>query len=190
MAVTALTGVALGVSATASSMTGAPLMTFSAATGDPAAEVTPTVVGPFPAGASVTRSGVPVGYALAQVQGREQAVARKRASRSAARAALAAADPHQIARTMMSSRYGWGASEYSCLSLLWQHESGWQVSANNPSSDAYGIPQALPGSKMSTYGGDWRTNPVTQIAWGLAYITSSYGTPCAAWGRWQGQGWY
>ena len=91
---------------------------------------------------------------------------------------------------MMASRYGWGAGEYSCLSTLWQHESGWQVTAANPSSEAYGIPQSLPGSKMSSYGSDWRTNPVTQIAWGLAYIKSSYGSPCSAWGRWQGQGWY
>lgn len=90
---------------------------------------------------------------------------------------------------MMSARYGWGAGEFSCVSSLWGKESGWNVHAANPSG-AYGIPQALPGSKMSTVGADWRDNPATQIAWGLSYIDSTYGTPCAAWSAFQDKGWY
>ncbi|MFC4244347.1 coiled-coil domain-containing protein [Gryllotalpicola reticulitermitis] len=78
-------------------------------------------------------------------------------------------------------RYGWDSSQFSCLVQLWTHESGWRVNAYNVSSAAYGIPQAWPGQKMATYGSDWMTSYVTQINWGLDYIRSSYGTPCAAW---------
>jgi hypothetical protein len=73
---------------------------------------------------------------------------------------------------------------------LWDHESGWNYRATNPSSGAYGIPQSLPASKMATAGADWRTNPATQIRWGLAYIHDRYGTPCGAWMFWQGHRWY
>ena len=65
---------------------------------------------------------------------------------------------------------------------MWDHESGWRVNATNPYTGAYGIPQALPGSKMATVGPDWQTNPATQITWGLNYIQGRYGTPCNAWG--------
>jgi hypothetical protein len=78
----------------------------------------------------------------------------------------------------------------SCLVPLWMGESGWRVNAENVSSGAYGIPQSLPGSKMATAGSDWRTNPVTQIKWGLGYIQERYGSPCGAWGFKQGHGWY
>lgn len=93
-----------------------------------------------------------------------------------------------IAYKMVKAR-GWSDSEFSCLVALWQRESGWRVNAANPSG-AYGIPQALPGSKMSSVGADWATNPVTQITWGLGYITSRYSTPCGAWGQSQAAGWY
>ncbi|WP_241982304.1 lytic transglycosylase domain-containing protein [Cryobacterium ruanii] len=85
---------------------------------------------------------------------------------------------------------GWGEDQYSCLVSLWQKESGWRVNAENSSSGAYGIPQALPGSKMATAGDDWATNAGTQIEWGLGYITGRYGTPCGAWGKSQASGWY
>jgi hypothetical protein len=120
---------------------------------------------------------------------REARQKRERAARSASRT-VSYGDPHRIAASMMSERYGWGSGEYSCLSSLWGHESGWDVHAENPSSGAYGIPQALPGSKMSSYGSDWQDNAVTQIEWGLAYIDQSYGTPCGAWSTFQSQGWY
>jgi hypothetical protein len=81
-------------------------------------------------------------------------------------------------------------TQWACLENLWDHESGWRWNATNPSSGAYGIPQALPGSKMGAVGGDWRTNPVTQIKWGLQYIKSTYGSPCGAWSHSTSNGWY
>lgn len=93
------------------------------------------------------------------------------------------------ARQMVLAR-GWGEDQYACLYNLWQKESNWNVYAQNRSSGAYGIPQALPGSKMATAGADWQTNPVTQISWGLGYIAGRYGTPCGAWGHSQSVGWY
>ena len=102
---------------------------------------------------------------------------------------LSAQDPQAIAEALLPS-YGWSSSEMSCLVPLWMGESGWRVSAENSSSGAYGIPQALPGDKMSTVAADWRTNPVTQIKWGLGYIQDRYGSPCGAWSFKQGAGWY
>lgn len=90
----------------------------------------------------------------------------------------------------MAAERGWGADEFSCLDQLWQKESGWRWNADNPSSSAYGIPQALPGSKMATVGADWLTNPATQIEWGLGYISGRYGTPCDAWAHSVEIGWY
>ena len=77
-----------------------------------------------------------------------------------------------------------------CLDSVWTHESNWPIDAYNPSSGAYGIPQAAPGSKMGSVGSDWRTNPATQISWGLSYIAVRYGSPCAAWSFWQSHLWY
>lgn len=95
----------------------------------------------------------------------------------------------QIARSMMSG-YGWGEDQFSCLESLWTRESGWNYQAENPGSGAYGIPQALPGSKMGASGGDWATNPTTQITWGLGYIEGRYGNPCGAWAHSEATGWY
>jgi hypothetical protein len=83
-----------------------------------------------------------------------------------------------IARSILASQ-GMGDDQYACLDYLWTKESGWRVNAYNPSG-AYGIPQALPGSKMASVGADWQTNPATQITWGLQYIDSRYGSPCGA----------
>ena len=89
-----------------------------------------------------------------------------------------------IAKSMMGA-YGWNTtSQFSCLVNLWNGESGWRWNATNPSSGAYGIPQAWPANKMATAGADWRTNPRTQIRWGMGYIKGRYGTPCAAWSAW------
>lgn len=90
----------------------------------------------------------------------------------------------------MAAERGWGDDQFACLLTLWNHESGWRVNAENRSSGAYGIPQALPGSKMASVGADWRTNPATQITWGLNYIRSRYGDPCGAWGHFTDRGWY
>jgi hypothetical protein len=113
---------------------------------------------------------------------RKQAIA-ERASRNVLR------DPRAYARLLVRQR-GWAVSQFACLNLLWNRESGWNWRARNASSGAYGIPQALPGSKMATIGADWRTNPITQIKWGLNYIVERYGTPCGAWGHSQALGWY
>jgi hypothetical protein len=94
-----------------------------------------------------------------------------------------------IAYEMVLSR-GWPDSEFGCLVALWNRESGWRVNAHNKGSGAYGIPQALPGTKMASAGADWETNPATQISWGLGYIGGRYGTPCGAWGHSQSTGWY
>ncbi|HEX5594430.1 MAG TPA: lytic transglycosylase domain-containing protein [Micromonosporaceae bacterium] len=85
---------------------------------------------------------------------------------------------------------GFGLEEMPCLDKLWTKESGWNHKARNRSSGAYGIPQALPGSKMSTAGDDWEINPATQIKWGMGYIKGRYGTPCKAWEHSQRVGWY
>jgi hypothetical protein len=97
-------------------------------------------------------------------------------------------DPQKIAEAMLGS-YGWSSGEFGCLVSLWNAESGWDVYASNPSG-AYGIPQALPGSKMASAGPDWQTNAATQIRWGLGYIKSLYGSPCGAWSHERATGWY
>ena len=123
-----------------------------------------------------------------------RAAAKAKAEKEAAAVARAAANTpagaQATARKIASSRYGWGADQFSCLSSLWNKESSWNYQANNPSSGAYGIAQALPGSKMATTGSDWQTNASTQVAWGLSYIDRAYGTPCAAWGHSQSVNWY
>ncbi|MEV4494823.1 hypothetical protein C7C45_05740 [Micromonospora arborensis] len=85
---------------------------------------------------------------------------------------------------------GFGIAEFPCLEKLWTKESGWNHKASNGSSGAYGIPQALPGSKMGSVASDWRTNPATQITWGLGYIKGRYKTPCGAWTYFQNNGHY
>jgi hypothetical protein len=86
--------------------------------------------------------------------------------------------------------FGFSASgQYGCLDDIFSRESGWRYNAEN-ASGAYGIPQALPGSKMASAGPDWQTSPTTQIKWGLGYIKDRYGSPCDAWSFWQAHGWY
>jgi hypothetical protein len=151
------------------------------------------------------------GAALVAQQASQRAAARKRAAERAAAAATAAqqqsvqqqAQPSpssqavpaasgsapQIAMGMLGS-YGWSSSQFSCLDPLWNLESGWNVYASNPSSGAYGIPQALPGSKMASAGPDWQSDAATQIRWGLGYIQAMYGSPCGAWAHEQADGSY
>jgi hypothetical protein len=165
------------------------------------AEPSVTRLGPMPDGASVTRGGKPAGERLQEIKKKQRRLAaaravrearerRERAARSASRAVSYRGDARGIAGALAAERYGWKAGEFSCLEALWDRESGWDVDAANPSTGAYGIPQALPGSKMGAFGSDWRTNPVTQIEWGLDYIDGRYGSPCGAWNTSQSQGWY
>lgn len=92
----------------------------------------------------------------------------------------------------LAQKYGWTGNQWKALYNLWMGESGWNEKADNPSSDAYGIPQALPGKKMASAGGDWKTNPETQIKWGLQYIKERYGSPAKAWSFWNSKNphWY
>lgn len=141
-------------------------------------------------------------YVTNEVTAHEKQVAaeKKKAEEEAHAAAVAAAEAiaaantpegaRNTARQLMASTYGWGDDQFGCLDSLWMKESGWNYQASNPSSGAYGIPQSLPGSKMSTVAGDWETNATTQISWGLDYISRAYGTPCSAWGHSQSVNWY
>lgn len=111
---------------------------------------------------------------------------------SATAPAVGTPDPgsaQAIARELVVAR-GLDDTEYRCLHALWSRESGWNHFAQNPSSGAYGIPQALPATKMASAGDDWATNPETQIRWGLGYIDARYGTPCAAWEHSEAKNWY
>jgi hypothetical protein len=132
--------------------------------------------------------------AAAAQRAAEEAAAQAQREAEAAAAALAAANTPEgaqaSAQQMALAQYGWGGDQFSCLVSLWNKESGWNYQAYNDSSGATGIPQALPGSKMASAGSDWQTNAVTQIAWGLGYISSVYGTPCSAWGHSQSTNWY
>ena len=90
----------------------------------------------------------------------------------------------------MVNEKGWDYNQFSCLVKLWERESNWRVNALNKSSGAYGIPQSLPGAKMASAGSDWRTNPETQIKWGIGYISGRYGTPCGALAHSNEHNWY
>lgn len=94
-----------------------------------------------------------------------------------------------IGRTLVASHH-WSSGQFKCLVKLWNRESGWNDRAYNPWSGAYGIPQALPGRKMASAGPNWRSNPTTQIKWGLRYIKGRYGSPCGAWSHSERDGWY
>jgi len=132
----------------------------------------------------------------ARIKAEQERIAAEKAAEEARQraAALAAANTpdgaRATARQMAADRYGWGDGQFSCLSKLWQKESGWNYQAYNRNGGATGIPQALPGSKMATAGADWRENAATQISWGLDYIKRAYGAPCAAWGHSQSVNWY
>ncbi|KGN37418.1 hypothetical protein [Knoellia subterranea] len=126
--------------------------------------------------------------AQAEALAKARAAAAEKAARDKQRASIIAnakSDPRSAARELAASEYGWGDSQWRCLNLLWEGESSWRYTAENPSSGAYGIPQSLPARKMAKFGADYRSNPITQIKWGLWYIEASYGSPCNAWNKWQ-----
>ena len=96
----------------------------------------------------------------------------------------------QVAEIILTQEYGFGESQFACLDSLWTRESHWNYKAHNYRSGAHGIAQALPAEKMSVVGTDWRTNPVTQIRWGIRYITIRYDTPCKAWSYFKARNYY
>jgi hypothetical protein len=142
---------------------------------------------------------VTIGQSLATGSGTDTSTIKRDAfgSQAAPRAATSSApsagipspgSAQAIALAILTAE-GMGSDQYSCLVSLWNRESHWRVNAENPDG-AYGIPQALPGSKMASAGPDWQTNAKTQIEWGLGYIKARYGTPCGAWAHSQSTGWY
>jgi len=128
-------------------------------------------------------------HAIAQWQAARKRAAQLAAKKAAATVPAASGSPQQIAEAMLGS-FGWSSSQFSCLDPVWAHESGWSVSAYNAGSGAFGIPQALPGSRMASAGPDWQTDAATQIRWGLEYIKGTYGSPCGAWAHEEATGWY
>ncbi len=96
----------------------------------------------------------------------------------------------KVAKAILIDEYGFTEKEYKCLNSLWTQESNWNYKSRNKKSGAHGIPQALPASKMNVVSTDWRTNPVTQIRWGLRYISIRYETPCKAWAKHKRSNWY
>ncbi|HZG03389.1 MAG TPA: transglycosylase SLT domain-containing protein [Streptomyces sp.] len=126
--------------------------------------------------------------AAEEAKKREQA--QQAASRSAERTDFAVQSSYTIAEVKAMAQQIVGAGQFQCFSNIVERESGWNYQAQNPSSGAYGLVQALPGSKMASAGADWRTNPATQIKWGLNYMNERYGSPCGAWEFWQANHWY
>ena len=96
----------------------------------------------------------------------------------------------KVAKSILVEEYGFAEKEYKCLNQLWTQESNWNYKSRNKKSGAHGIPQALPATKMNVVSTDWRTNPVTQIRWGLRYISIRYETPCKAWAKHKRSNWY
>ena len=129
--------------------------------------------------------------AQAPVKAKVKVKKQKRASRSRAYGftAPSTGTNRRLGRQMAAAQ-GWTGVQWDCLNNLWQKESGWSTRSSNSSGSAWGIPQALPGSKMASAGSDWRTNPATQIKWGIGYIDNRYGTACKAWAHWQSHNWY
>jgi phage protein D len=134
----------------------------------------------------------------AKIRAELAAAAKKAAEEKAARARALAnrgyepgvTDPKEIARQILNNKFGYGSNQFDCFDNIIMRESKWDINATNPSSGAYGIPQALPGSKMASEGSDWRTNPATQIIWGIKYMKDRYGSPCGAWSFKSSRGWY
>ena len=121
-------------------------------------------------------------------EAKERAEAKEKASRSSSsfpvQSSYTVAQIQSMAASMVPS------GQFQCFSNIVDHESSWNYRAVNASSGAYGLFQALPGSKMSSVGADWQTNPATQIKWGLNYMNVRYGSPCDAWAYWQAHGNY
>lgn len=112
--------------------------------------------------------------------------AAERASRSEVRSttSFATQGSYTVAEIQAIARQIVPADQFQCFSNIVDHESTWNYRATNPSSGAYGLVQAYPGSKMASAGADWQTNPATQIKWGLSYMNGRYGSPCGAWSYW------
>ncbi len=184
-ALAAVAPTSVSVAASAETTSAAPASPWRAAGGLVAAAVVPTTARAVAVPATARTIAVPAAPGSV-------------ASRSALRPAVIV--PYRYgttayskwwARSYMAKTYRWTSSgQFTCLVKLWTRESHWNHKAHNRGSGAHGIPQAMPGNKMAKYGSDWRTNPRTQIKWGLHYIKSVYGSPCGAWSHWTSHHWY
>ena len=128
--------------------------------------------------------------AIVDAEAKAKADAEEAARPKPAKAPRQSAPPATGSVKAYASELVGGGDEFACLDALWQKESGWNYTADNPTSSAYGIPQALPGKKMASAGADWETNPETQVRWGVSYIDGRYGTACNAWAHSQEKNWY
>jgi hypothetical protein len=178
----AVSGIALAAAAAgAVSIWPASAAAQPSASARPAAPAALALSRPAAAGVTHARAGL------------QPAAARQGALLDTVSATLAASHrrltSRQIARRMLKS-FHWTQRQFRWLNLLWSRESGWRVHAGNPYSGAYGIPQAVPGSKMASAGPRWPSNPWTQIRWGLRYIKARYGSPHRAWLHELAYGWY
>ncbi|KOU41499.1 transglycosylase SLT domain-containing protein [Streptomyces sp. WM6378] len=135
--------------------------------------------------------GIALSFA-ARFTARKKSIAAAGATLLAAAGVAMAAVPAQAAPTSAQAiaKQMMPDAQFQCFSKIVNHESGWNPSATNASSGAYGLVQALPGNKMASAGADWQTNPATQIKWGLGYMNERYGSPCGAWNFWQQNSWY
>ncbi|MEX2969113.1 transglycosylase SLT domain-containing protein [Streptomyces sp. C184] len=132
-----------------------------------------------------------------EAKAKKDADARKKKEQAASRSSsrgdlgdLVGKSSYSIAETQAIAHQMMASDQFQCFSNIVDHESGWNYKATNAGSGAYGLVQALPGSKMSSAGSDWQTNPATQIKWGLNYMNDRYGSPCGAWSFWQANSWY
>ncbi len=125
-------------------------------------------------------------------EAKERAELKEAASRSAARdsSSFPVRSSYSVAQIQAMARQMVPSGQFQCFSNIVNHESSWNYQAVNASSGAYGLFQALPAGKYASAGADWRTNPATQIKWGLNYMNSRYGSPCEAWSFWSANHWY
>ena len=136
---------------------------------------------------NLTVSGNPASASLASQMSEMAQVAEISQQVEAAREIMGA---KKVAKSIMAEEFAWGDDQYACLNKLWTKESHWNYKAHNYRSGAHGIAQALPAVKMEVISDDWRTNPVTQIQWGLRYIDLRYDNPCTAWAKWRSHRYY
>ncbi|MEV0096040.1 transglycosylase SLT domain-containing protein [Streptomyces sp. NPDC050738] len=123
----------------------------------------------------------------AEAKVKKEREAKEAASRSEARSKISYTQQssYSVSQIKAMAQSMMASDQFQCFSNIVDHESGWNYRATNPSSGAYGLVQAYPGSKMASAGADWQTNPATQIKWGLNYMENRYGSPCGAWSFWQ-----
>ena len=195
VALTGLAAAVTGVSVTGGLASSEPdVLTPAAAdvapsTPSPSADATPEAAGSTAGATSLERSSRQVASRSARRTDKAKATTLAMSGGSAVTRSekLSEGDPRDIARALLPA-YGFSSDQFSCLDSLYVSESDWRIDADNPTSSAYGIPQAL--TQLHDLPADYMTSAESQIRWGLEYIQDTYGTPCSAWSFKQGNGWY